>query len=258
LKLANGTETAMKQDRNYMKCSEFEEIVHELDRPGTKGNELREEALIHAESCGRCGVLLTETEALDFALTRLANGADRSSPPSRVETTLLQEFRRANETAGRRRMQWRIAVIGVAAALFLALGISLQRFYSPAQGLGGASQANLAKSIGETGRSVSESPQKIAQNKVQSDPAAPQVGTQAADSTDENEFAEDFTPLPYADDPSMMEGGSIVRVVLSRSALASFGVSLSGAENREQIPADLVVSADGTPEAIRLVAQSEN
>ena len=102
------------------------------------------------------------------------------------------------------------------------------------------------------------SPAKIAQKNVQSDPVTPQVAMQAADSTDENEFAEDFTPLPYADDPSMMEGGSIVRVILSRSALASFGVSLSGAENREQIPADLVVSADGTPEAIRLVAQNEN
>ena len=45
----------------------------------------------------------------------------------------------------------------------------------------------------------------------------------------------------------MMEGGSVVRVILSRSALASFGVPLSDIESREQIPADLVVSADGTP-----------
>ena len=58
------------ENRNFMKCAEFEEILHELDRPGTKGNELREEALIHAESCGNCGVLLTETESLDFALKR--------------------------------------------------------------------------------------------------------------------------------------------------------------------------------------------
>ena len=48
----------------------------------------------------------------------------------------------------------------------------------------------------------------------------------------------------------------MVRVILSRSALASLGMPLSGVENREQIPADLVVSADGTPEAIRFVAQN--
>jgi hypothetical protein len=246
------------ENRNFMKCAEFEEILHELDRPGTKGNELREEALIHAESCGNCGVLLTETESLDFALKRVGHGTDGENAPSRVETALLQEFRRVKGKSAQKRMQWRLAVIGVAAALFLALGVSLQHFYSPAHGQESASQTNLAKSSGETGGSVSESPQKIGQDSAQSGPMAPQAGTQAADSTDENEFAEDFTPLPYADDPSMMEGGSVVRVILSRSALASFGVSLSDVENREQIPADLVVSADGTPEAIRLVAQNEN
>lgn len=241
-----------------MKCSEFEEIVHELDCPGTKGNELREEALVHAESCGRCGVLLTEVESLDFSLAKIANEADRNVASPRVEAAVVQEFRRVKGESAHRRMQWRMAAIGVAAAMFLALGLWLQHIYSPAHGLGGASQTNLAKSIGEAGHSESGSPQKIAQDNVQSDPVAPQVGGQAADSADENEFAEDFTPLPYADDPSMMEGGSVVRVILSRSALASFGVSLSDTESREQIPADLVVSADGTPEAIRLVAQNEN
>ena len=51
-------------------------------------------------------------------------------------------------------------------------------------------------------------------------------------------MAQDFTPLPYADDPSMMEGGAVVRVILSRSALASFGVPIADTENSEQIPAD--------------------
>ncbi len=248
----------MKEDRDYMKCSEFEEIVHELDRAGAKGNELREEALVHAESCGHCGVLLTEVESLDFSLAKIANEADRNVASPRVEAALVQEFRRVKAESAQRRMQWRMAAIGAAAAVFLALGLWLQHSYSPAHLLGGASETNSAKIIDEAGRSGSQSPAKIAQKNVQSDPVTPQVAMQAADSTDENEFAEDFTPLPYADDPSMMEGGSIVRVILSRSALASFGVSLSGAENREQIPADLVVSADGTPEAIRLVAQNEN
>src|SRR5580700_1375904 len=121
----------MMENRNFMKCAEFEEILHELDRPGTKGNELREEALIHAESCGRCGVLLTETESLDFSLARIANEADRSVASPRVEAALLQEFRRVKGKSARRRMQWRVAVIGIAAALFLALGLSLERFYTP-------------------------------------------------------------------------------------------------------------------------------
>jgi hypothetical protein len=80
----------------------------------------------------------------------------------------------------------------------------------------------------------------------------------AANSAEDAEFAEDFTPLPYADDPSMQEGGAVVRVILSRSALESFGVVVSDVGSSERVPADLVVSADGTPEAIRLVSQNMN
>jgi hypothetical protein len=247
----------MMENRNYMKCSEFQEIVHELDRSGTKGNELREEALIHAESCGHCGVLLTETESLDFGLARIANESNRSAASSRVEAALLQEFRRAKKTSEKRRMQWRIAAIGVAAALFLVLGISLQRFYAPSHGLGFASQPSVAKSAEEADRPSTESPRNVIQDNVKGSAATTHVSpAPQASESGETEVAQNFTPLPYADDPSMMEGGSVVRVILSRSALASLGMPVSGIENRDQIPADLVVSADGTPEAIRLVAQN--
>ena len=243
------------ENKNFMKCAEFEEILHELDRPGTKGNELREEALIHAESCGNCGVLLTETESLDFGLKRVANAADGENAPSRVETALLQEFRRVKGKPAQKRMQWRLAVIGVAAALFLVLGLSLQRYYAPPVGLEGSSPANIAKN--PTQGSTSEAPsEKAIEHNNERKPATPQVAAKTADELDETEIAQNFTPLPYADDPSMMEGGSVVRVILSRSALASLGMPLSGIENREQISADLVVSADGTPEAIRFVAQN--
>jgi hypothetical protein len=147
-----------------------------------------------------------------------------------------------------------MAAIGVAAALFLVLGLSLQRFYSPSR-LETPSQANLGKSAAD-GSNSQAPPQKSIPG-VQSNPASSQIAAQG-DDLDETEVAQNFTPLPYADDPSMMEGGSVVRVILSRSALASFGVPLTGVENREQIPADLVVSADGTPEAIRLIAQNVN
>ena len=85
----------------------------------------------------------------------------------------------------------------------------------------------------------------------------PSTTEATAGDSDDTKLAQDFTALPYADDPSMVEGGAVVRVVLSRAALASLGVSTDGIENAEQIPADLVVSPDGTPEAIRLVSQNE-
>jgi len=53
-------------------CLQFEEVLPELDRPGTPGAALREAALAHAEMCSRCGALVTEAESLDFALGQIA------------------------------------------------------------------------------------------------------------------------------------------------------------------------------------------
>jgi len=231
-----------------MDCAQFEDIVHELDRPETQGPELREAALIHAESCGRCAVLLTEAESLDFALVRIASEADRSTAPARLEGTLLQEFRRAKAQTSRRRVEWQVAAIGIAAVLFLALGISLRhRTTLPV----GGEQAAVNIPTSGPGGATAETPAKVQA------PNSPASGTEATfDDSERTEFAQDFTPLPYADDSSMIEGGAVVRVVLSRTALASLGVSTDGIESSEQIPADLVVSPDGTPEAIRLVSQN--
>lgn len=62
--------------------------------------------------------------------------------------------------------------------------------------------------------------------------------------------------LPYADFPENLEGGAIVRMNLSRAALASFGLPVSDVGDAEPIPADVIVSADGTPQAVRLVSQN--
>jgi hypothetical protein len=61
-----------------------------------------------------------------------------------------------------------------------------------------------------------------------------------------------FIPLAAGFDPSWLEGGAIVRVVLSRPALESLGVP-AGAAGNGQMVADMIVSNDGTPEAIRVV-----
>jgi hypothetical protein len=247
-------EDAMREGRIHMDCAQFKEVIRELDRPSIEV-ELTEEALIHAECCDSCAVLLTETESLDFALRRIAEEAVESAPP-RVEAALLQEFRRAQETRARKRMQWQILAFGVAAALLLAAGLALRYRATPTRGI------ETAMQVGAGPSQMSESP---AQN-VPSSAEPEQAGsTQPGDATvtgnadiGATEVAQEFTPLPYADDPSMIDGGTVVRVIMSRSALASFGVLLTGVESRDRIPADLVVSADGTPEAIRLVAENVN
>ena len=75
--------------------------------------------------------------------------------------------------------------------------------------------------------------------------------------TDDSEYATAFVPLPYADDPTAVDGGTVVRVILSRPALASLGLPVADMGATDQIPADLVLSEDGSPQAIRLVSQSQ-
>jgi hypothetical protein len=247
-------EDAMREGRVHMDCAQFKELIRELDRPSGEVG-LSEDALIHAESCDGCAALLTETESLDFALRRIVEETVRSAAPPRVEAALLQEFRRAQATSARRRLQRRIAACGVAAALLLAAGLALRHRSTPIPVAARAIETGLQAGAGPSQRTESPAENVPPSTKPEQPLNAAVTGNTAVDAT---EVAQEFTPLPYADDPSMIEGGTVVRVIMSRSALASFGVPLTSVESRERIPADLVVSADGTPEAIRLIAENVN
>ena len=214
-----------------MDCSQFEEVLHDLDRPGTRGLALREVALAHAESCSRCAQLMTDAESLDFSLQTIALREAHLEAPPRIEAHLLKEFRVHNAAASRRRMQRRLAALGIAAAILLALGVSLRH--------GSASHGKTASETSANGAAALVSPVEVAENRL-------------PDSPDETAFVS----LPYAADPATLENGAVVRVVLSRSALASLGLPVADVGATEQVPADIVLSEDGAPQAIRLVAQA--
>ena len=229
-----------------MNCAEFEEIVHDLDRPGTRGLEMRERALIHAEACSRCAVLITQSEALDLGLHGLALQDSELKASPGLEGTLLQEFRRQKVLAAPRMIRWQFAAIGVAAMALLALGITLRhqtKTNSPGAGSGPtASSVNPVIVVPTAGSPNTD---------VQNNPVTSTTTSQS----DDSEYATAFVPLPYADDLTPMDGGAVVRVMLSRSALTSLGLPEAEMGGAERIPADLVVSDDGTPQAIRLVSQ---
>jgi hypothetical protein len=215
-----------------MDCSQFEEVLHDLDRPGTRGLALREVALAHAESCSRCAQLMTDAESLDFSLQTIALREAHLEAPPRIEAHLLKEFRLHNAAAYRRRMQGRLAALGIAAAILLAFGVSLRH--------GSVFHGKSTPESGANGAAALVSPVEVAENRL-------------PDSPDETAFVS----LPYAADPATLENGAVVRVVLSRSALASLGLPVADVGVTEQVPADIVLSEDGAPQAIRLVAQAD-
>jgi hypothetical protein len=232
----------MNEEANFMDCSQFEKIVHDLDRPGTEGFVLRESALAHAESCSHCAPLMTDSESLDAALHALAQReAGRQAAP-RVGSALIEEFRRQKAASFRRRVQRQIAALSAAAAILLVLGFSLHRRITAGPGL-----APVAKVAEKTSAPPVASP-VVGGESLQQDQGL-------ASERDDAAYAADFVPLPYADDLSALDEGAVVRVEMPRAALASFGLPVAAMESDGTVRADLIVSADGTPQAIRLVSQ---
>jgi hypothetical protein len=232
-----------------MDCAQFQEVLHELDRPGTEGATLCERALAHAEMCSDCAALLTEVESLDFALGQVATESAELQAPPRLETLLLQEFRREKSAAASRGVRWQWAAFAVAAAVLLALGLALLRQHLVTPG-----NVNSAQSSAQNAAQAS--------NNSAATTAAADGNTQASANSaqatlaDDAEYATAYMPLPYAYDPSELEGGAVVRVVLPRAALLAYGLPLEGLGVGDQVTADMVVSQDGTPQAIRLVARA--
>jgi len=231
-----------------MDCSQFEELFHDLDRPGTVGFAERESVLEHAELCSRCAQLLTQAESLDLALSALSAQETDERAPARVENLLREEFRKAHAGSARRRVRWQIAALATAAAMLLALGLSLRHYERVTAGNGSASHRtpSLPPSIG------SRAPEA---NSSDVDSVATEVAAADSQSSD-SDSASAFIPLPFADDSMSTDGGAIVRVVLSRPELASLGLPVTDMSDTDRIPADIIVSEDGAPQAIRLVSQS--
>lgn len=236
----------MSEESIRMDCAQFEEILPDLNRPGTRGMALRESALAHAESCRGCARLLAEAQSLDRALGALAAQEKGLQAPARVEANLVQEFRRQRAAVSRPRVRW-VAAIGIAAAILLALGISLR--HRPGVSPGGGS-------VAETPAAGPVLPPKSEAAERSAPAGKPGQSSQSAPSGEQDDFedAAGFVLLPYAADPAAADDGAIVRVMMSRAALASLGFSVKETGSEERVRADLVVSEDGTPQAIRLVS----
>jgi hypothetical protein len=266
----------MKTERDsekLMDCAEFRDLLHELDRPGTRGASALDGAMAHAEACGDCGVLLVEEESLGFALQKIAHETARMPGALRVEAALLNEFRQVKAEVmipARNRARWGAAALGVAAAVLLVLGAAIyQRNFAHTPLLAvthvagnpapRAADAKVEATIDTKRVTAENSTTSVTQLPSSNTPGARAVpgAKRAASEAQRVEYATAFVPLPYADDPSALEGGSVVRVTLARSVLESYGLPADGMGTGDRVTADMIVSEDGTPQAIRLVAQED-
>jgi hypothetical protein len=258
----------LKSEANPMDCATFENIIHDLDRTGTPGAAQSESALAHAESCHTCAALLRQAECLEFSLRKLAGSVARRRAPSRVEAALLEDFRRSKAVAAHRQIRHGLAAAAIASALFLMLGLALRyrdstswalvpevaiKFPHQAPALGSVPPGHPARLAPAGAPEAFDAP--MANRSAVPRPTAANKPNDSSDSG-ETANAASFVRLPYADDSVSLDGGAIVRIELPRAALASLGLPVSDSGDTQRILADLIVSSDGTPEAIRLISDS--
>jgi hypothetical protein len=78
--------------------------------------------------------------------------------------------------------------------------------------------------------------------------------TPAAITSDTNrEVATHFMPLGYAGPINLQDGGQLVRIELSRSAMLNMGLPVNMDRYGERVKADVLLGADGLARAIRFV-----
>jgi len=241
-----------------MDCAQFEELLHDLDRPGTEGFARREAALAHAESCSRCGILVMQSESLDEALRALARRESGRHASPAVATMLMEEFQHQKFASLSRKVTRQIAALGATAAVLLALGFWLHFAHSqtPPIAINEQPAAPSAPSPAPLPARATNSAQPSAPAAAVSPTTAPSSRANVQRASLDNESQNDaaFIRLPYADDLGSLDNDAVVRVVLTPATLASFGLPVTGIGSGEPVQADLAVSPDGMPQAVRLVS----
>ena len=176
------------------------------------------------------------TDKLSEALRLLAAGGPQDAPDA-VERRLLTEFRRRN--------RWRVAVpwiTGVAAAMAVATGLAIA-WIPPAP------PAPVLRLVYAEPPAMALSVPIYAAVKT---PVNPPVKRPAR----APEAVEAFIPFPYSGVETLPDSGQVIRVRLSRSALAQAGFSVGGDLADSRVDADVLVGNDGTPLALHFVNSS--
>ncbi len=178
---------------------------------------------------------------LSSALNRLASGSPKGAPDE-IGGSLLREFRQHH----RRRRQKRMALVGSIAACILAVAVLVVQ--KGVWNHGAKSAALQAQQVQQAGKSAQ--PQKA--------PEVPSTHGMASTerlsaATTSNSGATGFVTLAPYDSTVSAADLTIVRVELTGSDLRLLGAPVTEDLSDQRLLADVVVSGDGTPYALRIV-----
>jgi|HubBroStandDraft_2_1064218.scaffolds.fasta_scaffold505100_1 predicted anti-sigma-YlaC factor YlaD len=215
-----------------MNCEEFAITGpdRDLDAGGADSAAARE----HLRNCPHCAAFYESSLALRSDLRELGQLTSAATAPSRVEMRLRQEFR-TRHTTEKSRGRAVVASWLLAAAALVLVATSL--VFWQRHGATNTAKTPQPSVMPATARSVATGPEL--------------GGTLIA----END-GEEFALIPGAI-PGMLDDTTVVRVQMERGSLGALGLSVNEEHANDVVQVDLLLGADGQPQAYRL-PQSSN
>jgi predicted anti-sigma-YlaC factor YlaD len=208
-----------------MNCEEFASAW--LDRDLDAGGLDFAAAFEHLRSCPHCAALYESSLALRADLRELGQLTSDATTPSRVEMRLRQEFRTMHTTE---KSRGRVVVASwlLAAATLVLVATSLV----------------LWKRHGQRDTTKTQPSVPVAAHAVAT---GPELGGTLIAENDGDEFA----LIPGAI-PGLLDDTTVVRVQMQRGSLGALGLSVNEEHANDIVQVDLLLGADGQPQAYRL------
>jgi len=208
-----------------MNCEEFANLSLDLEVRENGADSVA--ARDHLRTCSACAALYESSRRLREDLHELGMATSEALAPARVEMRLRQEFRTRHKTEKNR---GRAIVLGwmLAAATVVLVAGSL--FYW--QRTKFAPVANVSSPTGGSERAAT---------------AEPELGGTLIASNDGEQFA--LIPGAF---PGLQDETTVVRVQMQRGALSALGLTVNEEHASDVVQVDLLVGADGQPQAYRL------
>jgi hypothetical protein len=263
-----------------MNCQKFETIVGELARNQMMEAEVRSEALAHSADCSVCSTRLRNEETLTRGLRALTTKMNSIEAPPAVEARLLDAFRKPEvvvplPVAQRHSRYWLAAVAALLLIVFgvLAVRLRIEQQRVPQQQQAIVEPVEPKKNIVDVNQKEAPKPEPVTavnneqprnkpRHRFMNASVVASAGNSRATknnvvSNHATEVATEFMPIGYLNPAALQDGGQIVRVEVSRTTLASFGIPVNMDRYNEKVKADVLLGVDGMAHAIRFVQEKK-
>jgi hypothetical protein len=260
-----------------MNCEDFNKIIDELAEYKPMQATIRDAGFSHIALCAGCAAKLANARTVSNGLV-LAASAENEEATTRVKENLSAAFtelwqaesvtaRVVDISSGRKLRWWTAAAVAVAAALLLAVILPRWREVSAPDSRPASNE--LKAGMVEPSRApeiIDSKPVSLSDNEKPGATVKPATGRRLlgrqrrrdAETTKQTyetvaQNTDEYLPLTYLAKATAIDSGTIVRVELSRSALARLGLPLNFEGTASVVRAEVVIGDDGVARAIRLV-----